>query len=134
MLTPGGVPRKLRSMLYRNGFRSAPRWLLTAMVAFLVLGHVCELPAFAGLVVSLHSPEGRSADGHGHEPEMSCDPVDAVSNTTSVRIMGPVLEIAKADSVISSVPSGLVTPASIQPSVRRPSRPPLFLLYASLLI
>lgn len=134
MLTPGGVPRKLRSMLHRNGPRSAPRWLLTVMVALLVLGHVCELPAFAGLVVSPHSPEGRSADGHGHEPEMSCDPVDAVSNTTPVRMMGPALEIAKADSVTSSVPGGLVTAASIQPSVRRPSRPPLFLLYASLLI
>jgi hypothetical protein len=121
-------------MLHRNGPQSAPRWLLTIMVVLLVLGHVCELPAFAGLVIEAHSTEGRSAHGHGHEAEMSCDPVDAVSNTPLVQMMGPVLEIAQADPVTSSVPGWLVTPSSIERSTRLPSRAPLFLLYASLLI
>ena len=134
LLTPAGVPRNLQSMLRRNRTQSTHRWLLTVLVTLLVSGHVCELPAYADLVIPAHSTEGRSADGHGHEPEMSCDPVEAVSNTTSVRVMGPVLEIARALPVASAVPAWLVTLPSIESSTRLPSRPPLFVLYASLLI
>jgi hypothetical protein len=104
------------------------------MVVLLMLGHVCELPAYAGLVISPHSTESRSVDGHGHEPEMSCDPVDAVSHRSPVQVMGPLLEIAQAPPVISPVPGWLVTPSSIASFTGRPSRPPLFVLYASLLI
>ena len=104
------------------------------LVVVLVLGHVCELPAYAGLVISPHSTAGRSADGHGHESEMSCDPVDAVSNTTPVQMMGPVLGFAQALPATSPDPGWLVTPSSIERSTRLPSRPPLFVLYASLLI
>ena len=121
-------------MILRDSLQSAPRWLLTIMVALLVLGHVCELPAYAELVIPTHSTEGRSADGHGHEPEMSCDPVDAVSNTTPVQVMGPVLGFAQALPATSLVLGWLVTPSSIERSTRLPSRPPLFVLYASLLI
>ena len=104
------------------------------MAALLVLGHICELPAYAGLVFPLHSAEGRSTAGHGHEPEMSCDPIDAVSNTTPVRVMGPVLETVQVLPATSPVPGWVIMPPSIDRSTRRPSRPPLFLLYASLLI
>ena len=104
------------------------------MVALLVLGHVCELPAYAGLVIEAPSSEGRTAEGHGHESEVSCDPVDAVSNTTPVQVMGPVLETVAAIPATSAVLSGLITPSSIERSTRRPSRTPLFVLYASLLI
>jgi hypothetical protein len=104
------------------------------MVVFLVLGHVCELPAYAGLVIEAHATEGRSADGHGHEAEMSCDPVDAVSNTTPVQVMGPVLGFAQVLPATSPVLGWPVTPSSIEWSTRLPSRPPLFVLYASLLI
>jgi hypothetical protein len=104
------------------------------MVVFLVLGHVCELPAYAGLVIPPHSTEGRSADGHGHEPEISCDPVDAVSNTAPIQVMGPVLETVQTLPATSSVPGWLITPLSIERATRRPSRTPLFVLYASLLI
>jgi hypothetical protein len=128
------VPRKLHSMFHRDSAQSAPRWLLTIMVALLVFGHVCELPAYAGLVIPPHSTEGRSADGHGHEPEMSCDPVDAVSNTTPVQAVGPVLTFAHALPATSPVLGSLVTRSSIERSTRLPSRPPLFVLYASLLI
>jgi hypothetical protein len=120
-------------MIHRDRPQSA-RWLLTIMVALLVLGHICELPAYAGLVIPSQSTEGRSADGHGHEPEMSCDPVDAVSNTTPVQVMGPVLETVQALPATVPVPGWLITPSSIERSTRRPSRPPLFVLYASLLI
>ena len=104
------------------------------MVVLLVLGHVCELPAYAGLVIEAHATEGRSADGHGHEAEISCDPVDAVANTTPVQVMGPVLGFAQALPATSPVLGWPVTPSSIERSTRLPSRPPLFVLYASLLI
>ncbi len=121
-------------MVKRDGSQSRPRWLLTVMVALLVLGHVCELPAYAALVVAPHSTEGRSADGHGHEAEMSCDPVDAVSNTTPVQAMGPVLATVQILPAPCVVPGGLNASSSIERSTRRQSRPPLFVLYASLLI
>ena len=104
------------------------------MVALLVLGHVCERPAYAGLVIEALSSERRTAEGHGHESEMSCDPVDAVSNTAPVQVMGPVLETVQAIPASSAVLSGLITPSAIERSTRRPSRTPLFVLYASLLI
>jgi len=104
------------------------------MVALLVLGHVCEFPAYADLVIPPHSTEGRSADGHEHEHEESCDPVDAVSNTTPVQVTGPVLETVQALPATSPVPGWLVTSSSIERSTRLPSRPPLFVLYASLLL
>ena len=106
------------------------------MATFLVLGHVCELPAYAALVIPAHATEDASADGHEHEAELSCDPVDAVSNTTSlVQVRGPLLELPQAVPVVSSVPGWLTTQSStIETSTRLPSRPPLFVLYASLLI
>ena len=121
-------------MVHRGRSRSVSRWLLTIMATFLVLGHVCELPAYAALVIPAHATEDASADGHEHEAEVSCDPVDAVSNTTSlVQVTSPLLELTQALPVVSWVPD-LVTPSSIESSTRLPSRPPLFVLYASLLI
>jgi len=104
------------------------------MVVLLVLGHVCELPAYTGLIEA-HSSEGRSADGHGHESEVSCDPVDAVSNTAPVfQVMNPILETVQALPAASAVPSGPIPSSSVNRPTRLPSRPPLFVLYASLLI
>jgi len=121
-------------MAHRFRHRSVPRWLLPIVVTLLVLGHVCELPAYADLVIPAHSTEGRSADGHGHESEMSCDPVDAVLNTTPVQVTVPVLHLVQTLDVIGAVPGRLVTSGSIESFTRLPSRPPLFVLYASLLI
>ena len=115
--------------------RTAYRWLLTIMATLLVLGHVCELPAYADLVFPLNSTEDASTDSHEHEAELSCDPVDAVSNTTSlVQVTGPLLEVTQALPAVNSVPGWLATPSSIESSTRPPSRPPLFVLHASLLI
>ena len=105
------------------------------MAAFLVLGHVCELPAYADVLFPLNSTEDASVDGHEHEAELSCDPVDAVSNTTSlVQVTGPLLEVTQAFPVASSVSGWFATPSSIESRTRLPSRPRLFVLYASLLI
>lgn len=134
LLTPTMAPRTLGSMLHARAPRSIHRWLLTIMATLLVLGHVCELPAYAALVLPLNSTEDASADAHGHEAELSCDPVDAVSNTTSpVHAMGPAVAIIQVLPVASSAPGGPVTPSSVV-SARLLSRPPLFVLYASLLI
>jgi hypothetical protein len=121
-------------MIRRERSRSARRWLLPLVVVLLVFGHVCELPAYASLVGTLHSTEDRSADGHEHDSEWSCDPVDAVSTTTPVQVPRPTLDITEMLPVPSSVPGGLGAPSSFEPSKRFASRPPLFVLYASLLI
>ena len=133
-MTLPGAPRTLLPMIQRHRPRTAYWWLLTIMATLLVIGHVCELAAYTDLVSLLHSTEDASADGHEHETELSCDPVDAVSNTSSlVQKSGPLLEVTQALSAVSSVPGWLATPSSIGSFTRLQSRP-LFVLYASLLI
>ena len=122
-------------MIHRNRPLLIPRCLLPLLVLFLVLGHVCELPAYADLAVSSH-PTG---DDHRHAAhhdtdtaQVSCDAVDVLSSTGSAHGK-PSLDVAEALPVASPVPVRLVT-SSLNDSKRLPSRPPLFLLYASLLI
>jgi Na+/proline symporter len=62
------------------------------------------------------------------------DPVDAVSNTTPVQAMGPFLGTFQILPAPCLVPGWLNAASLIERSTRRPSRPPLFVLYASLLI
>jgi hypothetical protein len=121
-------------MVHRDRFVPAPRWLLPLLALLLVLGHACELPAYADLVISPHLPEGagHAADDHAHEPQMSCDPVDVLASSGSLQV-GPNLGAAQAVPLASPVPVRLLT-VSLEGSKRLPSRPPLFLLYASLLI
>lgn len=121
-------------MIHRDRFRSAPRWLLPIVVTLLVFGHVCELAAFADLVVPFHPTEDRSAEGHGHESELSCDPLDAVSNTTGVPLASPIHGIAQSLPAGTSVPGWLVASSSIERYKRLASRLPLFVLHAALLI
>ena len=123
-------------MIHRNLLVPIPRWLLPLLVLFLVLGHVCELPAYADLAVSSH-PTG---DDHRHAgdhqdtdtAELSCDAVDVLSSTSSAHGR-PSLDVTEALPVARPVPVRFVT-SSPNDSKRLPSRPPLFLLYASLLI
>jgi hypothetical protein len=122
-------------MIHRRRARTAYRWLLTIMATLVVLGHVCELPAYADLVSLLHSPDDASTDSHEHDAELSCDPLDAVSNTSSlVQVTGPLLQVTQALPAVISVPGWVATPSSLESSTRPPGRPPLFVLYASLLI
>jgi hypothetical protein len=110
--------------------------LLPLLVLFLVLGHVCELPAYADLAVSSH-PTGddhRHAEDH-HDTDtaqLSCNAVDVLSSTGSAHGR-PSLDVTEALPVASPVPVRFVA-SSPNDSKRLPSRPPLFLLYASLLI
>src|SRR5918996_1241656 len=109
----------------------AARWLLSFLVVMLVLGHVCELPAYVELASHHHSPEG-PAD----EQLSSCDAVTATSNSGHYQVHYQVwtgLDMAVALPVIDAAPVGR-TLQSVEDPARLPSRLPLFLLHAALLI
>ena len=110
---------------------SAP-WLVAVLVSLLVLGHACELPALADLAMpATESTHHHEADHHSDENQIVCDAV-GVPNTVLSRV-GAGLDAVGAFSVACPVPSRLVG-AAPRGSARLPSRPPLFLLHASLLI
>ena len=109
-----------------------PRWLVPTLVVLLVLGHACELPAFADFVVHATEDAHHSADHHADENLISCDAVGVPSSTGYLQV-GPSLDVAVALPVARPVPVRLIV-SSPGDSNRLPSQPPLFLLYASLLI
>ena len=119
-------------MVYFYRFLLASRWLVPMLAFLLVLGHACELPAFADLVSHAAEDAHHSAGHHGDENLISCDAVGLPSSTGYLQV-GPSVEVAVALPVARSVPVRLLI-SSPQDSKRLPSRPPLFLLYASLLI
>ena len=102
------------------------RWLLAILVVILILGHVCELPAYVELV-SHHSAEG-SAD----EQLSSCDAV-TVTSSSSHSQGWTWLDMAMALPGIDASPVRRM-PQFFQDPAKPPSRLPLFLLHASLLI
>ena len=118
----------------------AARWLLSFLVVMLVLGHVCELPAYVELASHHHSAEGNA---HEHSPEgpadeqlSSCDAVTATSNSGHYQVHYQVwtgLDMAVALPVIDAAPVGR-TLQSVEDPARLPSRLPLFLLHAALRI
>lgn len=121
-------------MMCRRRFVAAPRWLLPLLALLVVLGHACELPAYVNLVASAQPTEdaGHHTHGQTHETELLCDPVDVAASTGSVEAR-PALGAAQATFLDSVLPVQLRI-ASVEGSTRPPSRPPLFLLHASLLI
>ena len=110
-----------------------PRWLVPTLVFLLVLGHACELPAFADLVLHATEDTHHSADGHADENLISCDPVGVPSSTGYLQL-GLGLDVTEALPVVSPVPVRLIISSVEDSNSRLPSGPPLFLLYASLLI
>ncbi len=101
-------------------------WLLPLLVAIVVLGHVCELPAYVELA-SHHS-----AEGNADELLSSCDAVTATSSSGHAQVwtgldMTVVLPVMDA-ALVSRTLQSFEDPAKL------PSRLPLFLLHASLLI
>jgi hypothetical protein len=119
-------------MVYFYRFLLASRWLVPMLAFLLVLGHACELPAFADLVSHAAEDTHHSADNHADEHLISCDAVGLPSSTGYLQV-GPSLDVAVALPVSRPVPVRLII-SSPKDSNRLPSRPPLFLLYASLLI
>jgi len=104
----------------------AARWSLALLIVLLVLGHVCELPAYVELV-SHHAPAG-----HADEPVDSCDTVSATSSAGPSQ-MWAGLDVMTALPVVDVVPVGRMS-QSFEGSVKQPSRLPLFLLHSALLI
>jgi hypothetical protein len=130
-LTRAGAPGNLRSMAHAHRIMSAP-WLVAILVSLLVLGHACELPALADLAMpAIGSSHHHETDHHSDENQIVCDAV-GVPNTVYSQV-GPGLDPLGAISAATPVSIQLVGTAS-RGSTRLPSRPPLFLLHASLLI
>jgi len=135
-LTVGCLAGKLVSMVASVHTSSVRRLMFPVLVVLLVLGHACELPAYADLVGSAHSADQESHhSGRGHhagEPAISCDGVGVTSSPGYVHV--PVaLEISMALGVDDPAPLRLVVRRFENPA-KLAFRPPLFLLHASLLI
>ena len=119
-------------MVHSHRLLLVPRWLVPTLAFLLVLGHACELPAFADLVLHATEDVHHAADNHADEDLISCDAVGLPSSAGYLQ-MGPSLDVAVALPVARPFPVRLII-SSPKDSNRLPSRPPLFLLYASLLI
>ena len=119
-------------MLHFYRFLLVPRWLAPMLGFLLVLGHACELPAVADLLSHAAEDAHHTADDHPDESLISCDAVGLPSSTGSFYV-GPGLDVAEVVAGASAAPARLIV-SSRDDSDRPPSRPPLFLLHASLRI
>ena len=108
--------------------------ILPVLCLFLLFGHACDLPGYVNLVARADAAEDphHAVDQHGDEDQVRCDAVEAVP-TPAYSHTGLGLELAMA--VLDDGPA-FVRPAIrfVECLTRLPSRPPLFLLYESLLI
>jgi hypothetical protein len=119
-------------MIHSHRLLMVPGWLVPMLAFFLVLGHACELPAFAELLSHATEDAHHSADHHADENQISCDAVGLPSSTAYLQV-SPSLDVAEALPLARPFPVRVIISSS-EDSKRLPSRPPLFLLYASLLI
>jgi hypothetical protein len=110
--------------------KTGPSWLVTLLVALLVLGHACELPAFTDPPPATATHD-HAEDHHADESKIVCDPVSAASTTHAQA--GPSLAAARAIAIPGPAPLGADGGAA-GVRARSPSRPALFLLHAALLI
>jgi hypothetical protein len=105
------------------------------LALFLVLGHICDLPAYADVVNISHTAgeSHHAADGHhGDEQAVSCDPTIAASSPSQPQVAAAP-EFLEVYPVNDSVRGRMVARVLEGPS-KFSIRPPLFLLHASLLI
>jgi hypothetical protein len=101
------------------------------LVALLVLGHVCELPAYTELIVPVDHPAPAGHDHEGDEQALSCDVIPAVPARATAEIT-PFVAIAQVVPV-AIAPAGAASLPIARP-IRSCAGPPLFLLFSSLLI
>lgn len=120
--------------------RSISRSLVFVLTVLLLLGHACELPAFAQAFAHTHegaheSTHHHSSDHHhGDDGRLSCDAVVGLRSGPSaspVVVLG--VDALDVPARITVLPSQIAA-APDRESGRLPRRLPLFLLYASLLI
>lgn len=109
-------------------------FFLSVLCLFLLFGYTCDLPGYVGLVVHADAAEDPhpSPDQHGDEHVVQCDAVKTVPSRAYSRAeLGLDLAMAVLDNEPTLV--RLATP-SVEHLTKLFSRPPLFLLHASLLI
>jgi hypothetical protein len=118
-------------MLRAHRVNSAPG-LVALLVTLLVLGHICDLPAFVDVIAhTTGSAHHHQTDHHADDDQVSCDVVDATN--TVVHQAGVALAALDVDSIGGRPPIRLVGLAA-HASVAPPPRLPLFLLHRTLLI
>lgn len=118
-------------MSHVQHMKSAP-WFVAILISLLVLGHACELSAFADFVAhAAEATHDHATDHDSDEGEISCDVVDAANRVSSQASV----DVASVGAIAgdASLPARLnrLVP---RPSVSPPPRPSLFLLHRSLLI
>jgi hypothetical protein len=114
-------------MIERPDREAACRWLLSVLVVLLVLGHLCDLEAFADLADHHASP----AAGHTDELLSPCEPAPATSAPTLAQAWAALA----ASGDLPRAPAGLArVPRRFETAAWLVDRPPLFLLHASFLI
>jgi hypothetical protein len=108
--------------------------MLPILVLLLVLGHVCDVSAYADALAESPPATGghHAADGPDDDQALSCDAVEAVSSPAAPQV-APALEIAAVPRLADDLPMGVVVRSPL-PAPPGRARPPLFLLHASLLI
>ena len=120
-------------MIRRAARASAHAWALPFLVLLLVLGHVCELPAYADLIVASHEAEhSHHSDAHEEGQNLSCDAVD-IASAPGAPSAGPSLTTSAALTAVSKLPVPIALRASERPATLA-TGPPLFLLHSVLLI
>jgi hypothetical protein len=108
--------------------------LFPLLAVLLVLGHVCDLPAYAETAGAPHSAEDshHHSDGQEREQLTSCDPVSA---TSSPGYTHPYVGLGTARALPASGSiSAHPVARSFEDRATLLVRPPLFLLHAALLI
>jgi hypothetical protein len=111
---------------------SARRWVLPVLVLLLVLGHACELPAYADVVGTYQTAEEshHSHDGHHTgEQGLSCDAVSATSVPGHPRVAA-AFETSVVPQVNDPAPPRMVG-RTFEGPPKFAARTPLFLLHAS---
>src|SRR5262245_54788099 len=87
-----------------HSFLQIPRWLANALVLLLVVGHACDLSAYANVLAFSDAGEqaAHPVGHHSEGAEMTCDAVDAVSTTNPVQV-GAALELVAVLPVVAPV-------------------------------
>ncbi len=113
---------------------ASPRWLLPALVVLLVLGHACDLPAYAALISDHATMLYQPADSHHDESDehsLTCEATLVIPSHSGV-VLPPILTApVMLAGVLSVVPTRPHLPAKAD---KLATGPPLFLLLSSLLI
>lgn len=111
------------ALVYRG---AAWRWLLPLLVVLLVLGHVCDLEAFAELA----DHHATATGGHTDELLSTCDAAPATPSSAPT-LVWVALDVLASLPTVGAAPVREHRPS--ETSSRVVHRPPLFLLHASLL-